>query len=261
MKTIVKKESGNMAGLLKKIRTAFLASAHRLVDLVIDLDSVEAVKQHVRDLEGAIGDLEDSAAISGGHRRTVGRDVETLGVRVEELDGNIDTLLRDSDDSNDHLALPLQARFDAMTAELETKRKELAVAEQTYGVISGAVSKLRAKHQQMVGQIRRLRAMESAAKAKEQAAEAMREAGEVAGGVAAISVDDVAKRIQARADVAEERLQRAMGDFTSTVDEDVALATASANMAERKARIAAQRKEAAEEAVAATAGAATTLRS
>jgi len=40
-----------MAGLFQKARIAALSAAHALMDKVVDLNSIGAVKQYVRDLE------------------------------------------------------------------------------------------------------------------------------------------------------------------------------------------------------------------
>lgn len=230
-----------MASLFKKIRTGVLAQAHKLADALIDLDSVEALKVHIRDLEEALEELQDAAAVETGNVRTLEQAIVGLEARARELDENISFLLGDEDETNDHLATPLQAKLDALTKDLGAKREELAIARQTAAQLNGAASNLKAKHAAMVERIRSLESLERAAEAKERAAEAVRSAGAAAGGADAVSVDDVEARLRRKANVADARFERAMGEFAGGVEKDVALAQAKAAIERRKAEIAARK--------------------
>ncbi|MEK7566941.1 MAG: PspA/IM30 family protein, partial [Patescibacteria group bacterium] len=67
-----------MAGIFKKFRDLGLASIHSLLDKAIDLNSVAVVKQHVRDLENALSELENGAAEAAGYVRTLNREAIEL---------------------------------------------------------------------------------------------------------------------------------------------------------------------------------------
>lgn len=226
-----------MASLFSKVRIAVLSKAHSLLDKVIDLDSTEAVKQHVRDLEQACDELNDAAASARGNVKTVTREHDTLKVQAVELDTNINFIISDGDDSNDHLALPLQARFDELQKRAVAKSEELVTARQTAQSLGEAASALEAKHVAMVERISQLESLEQSTKAKEEGAEALRAAGRIVAGSDAVSVDDVAARLQRRADVADERFAKALGGFSGGVENDVVHAQAAARLAERKARL------------------------
>ncbi len=228
-----------MASLFQKARIAVLSNAHSLIDKVIDLNSVEAVKQYVRDLEESLNDLRESAAVAAGNVTTVKRDVDALSARRDELDRNIDFILTDADTTNDHLAEAMQVRLNAIDAELVSKREELTAAEQTASALADAASKLGAKHADMVSQLRQLKSLEQATKAKAKAADAMQSAGAAMSHGADASVDDVTARLHAEGDVQDARLGQALEGFEDGVDHDVALAQASADLAARKARLAA----------------------
>lgn len=245
-----------MASLFRKIRTGVLAQAHKLADALIDLDSVEALKVHIRDLEEALEELQDAAAAESGNVRTLEQAITALDARAKELDENISFLLGDEDETNDHLATPLQAKLDVLTRDLTAKREELTVARQTASQLNEAASNLKAKHASMVERIRSLESLERAAKAKERAAEAVRSAGAAAGGADAISVDDVEARLRRKANVADARFQRAMGEFAGGVEQDVALAQAKAAIERRKAEIAARKAAAGQSQATPTAGSA-----
>jgi len=226
-----------MAGLFQKARIAALSAAHALLDKVVDLNSIGAVKQYVRDLEGALEDLEDASAAAAGHVRTVQRDADQIRNQIKELNQNIDFILSDNKPENDNLATPLEARLIGLEQRISTKDEEIAAGQKTAQALSEAVSTLRTRYQNMVQQIQRLEAMDMATKAKENAVEAMRQAGQIASAGGDVSIDAVADRIQRRADVADARFERAMGEMDDMANKDLVIAQAQARLEQRKARL------------------------
>ena len=168
-----------MAGLFEKARIAALSAAHALLDKVVDLNSIGAVKQYIRDLEGALEDLEDATAAASGHVKTVKRDAERLKSQIKELNQNIDFILSDNKPENDHLATPMEARLIGLEQRLSTKDEEITTGQKTAQALAEATSTLRTKHQNMLQQVQRLEAMDRAAKAKESAVSAIRQAGKI----------------------------------------------------------------------------------
>jgi len=227
-----------MASLFEKARIAALATAHKLMDKVVDLNSVEAVKQYVRDVENALEDLEDASATAAGHVRSVQRDAEQIRSQTKELNQNIDFILSDNKPENDHLATPLEARLIGLEQRLATKDEEITTGQKTAQALSEAVSTLRTRYQNMVQQIQRLEAMDRATKAKESAVQAIKQAGQIASAGSDVSIDAVADRIQRRADVADARFERALGEMSGQVEKDMVIAQAQARLEARKARLA-----------------------
>jgi phage shock protein A len=227
-----------MASLFQKARVAALSAAHNLMDKVVDLNSIGAVKQYVRDLENALDDLQDASATAAGHVRTVQRDVDQLKYQSKELNQNIDFILSDGKPENDHLAAPLEARLIGLEQLLSTKSEEIETGQKTAQALSEAVSTLQTRYQNMVQQVQRLEAMDKATRAKEKAVDAMRQAGQIASTGSDVSIDAVADRIQRRADVADARFERALGDMGGQVEKDVVIAQAQARLEARKARLA-----------------------
>jgi phage shock protein A len=227
-----------MTGLFQKARIAALSTAHSLLDKVIDLNSVGAVKQYVRDLENALDDLQDAAATEAGHVRTVQRDTVQLRSQMMELNQNIDFILTDNNPANDTLAKPLEARLIGLEQRSGSKKEELESAQKSSQALNEAVSALQTKYQSMVEQLQRLEAMDAAAKAKERAVEAMRGAGRMASAGASVSVDDITARIQKRSDVADAKFEQAMGEMSGQLEKDVVLAQAEARLEQRKAKLA-----------------------
>ena len=228
-----------MAGLLEKIRLVTLSAAHKLLDRAIDLNSTEAVRQYVRDLEDALSDLQDAAAVAHGHTRTVAREGERINAQATELNRNLDFILSDQDAENDRLALPLEARLAGIEQRIATNREEAETGERTARALDDAVAALKTKYEDMVGQLSRLEAVERSTKAKESAAKALKGVAGMTGEGAPVSVDDVSARLEARADVADARFERALDDMSGGVEKDLAMAQAAARLAARKARLAA----------------------
>jgi phage shock protein A len=227
-----------MAGLFQKARVAALSTAHALLDKIVDLNSVGAVKQYIRDMENALEDLEDAAATAAGHLRTVQRDLTQLQSQARELNQNIDFIISDNNPANDHLAKPLEARLIVLEQRIRSKDEEIKSGEKTAQALNEAVSTLQTRYHSMVEQLQRLEAMDRAAKAKESAVEAIRNAGRITAAGGTVSVDAIADRIQRRADVADAKFEQVMGEMSGQVEKDVVLAQAEARLEQRKARLA-----------------------
>ncbi|MEI6308838.1 MAG: PspA/IM30 family protein [bacterium] len=227
-----------MSGLFQKARIVALSMAHSLMDKAIDLNSIGAVKQYLRDLENALEDLEDASATATGHVRTVQRDAIQIGSQIKELNQNIDFILADSKPDNDYLATPLEARLIGLEQLMLTKEEEIAAGQKAAQAIAEAVSTLRTRYEGTSQQVQRLEAMEMATKAKESAVEAIRQAGQMASTGSNVSIDDVSDRIQRRADVVDARFEMAMGDLGGQLENDLTVAQAQARLEQRKARLA-----------------------
>jgi phage shock protein A len=227
-----------MAGLFQKARIAALAAAHSLMDKVVDLNSIGAVKQYVRDLENALDDLQDASAEAAGQVRTVQRESDQVRSQMKELNQNIDFILGDNKPENDYLAAPMEARLIGLEQRATGLELEIGTGQKTAQALGEAVSTLQVKYQNMVQQVQQLEALDKATKAKENAVEAIRQAGQIASTGGDVSIDAVADRIQRRADVADARFERVMGDMQGQVEKDVVMAQAQARLEQRKARLA-----------------------
>lgn len=227
-----------MASILGKTRIAALSLVHTLLDRVIDLNSVEAVKQHVRDLETSKDNLSDALAEARGQKVTVSRELTQLKVKQSRLDNQANSLLTDDDPSNDHKAKTLEAELLGVENLISVKEDEFSSVEKTVQALDETLSALKAKHTSMVQELSRLETLDKAAKAKEGAAQAMRQAAKLGSAASEVSVDNVAAKIQRRADVADQKLQSAMDSFSSATERDSTLASVEARLAERKKRLA-----------------------
>jgi len=229
-----------MASLLEKIRIGVLAAAHDLLDQVIDLNSAGAVRQYIRDLEGAKSKMEEATAEAGADVRGLKRGQTQLTARVNELNTNIDLVLSDADETNDHLATPLEARLIGLEADLASKNAEVEASELVYQQLTAATANVEVKLISMRSQLQRIDAMEREAAAKERAAETLNKVHDLTATGADATVDSVTERLQRRKDVADEKFGRAMEGVTTTLEKDITLSAANDRIAARKARIAAE---------------------
>lgn len=226
-----------MAGLLEKVRIGFLAQAHLLLDKLIDLNSPQAVRQYIRDLESSIESIENDAAEAAGHVTTTDREIHKLMGQIESYDHAIDAIITSNDPSANDKARELQVKLNGFKQQLEAKQAELSTARETADAIVHSLSALRSKHASMVQQLSTLESLDKAAKDKERAARALQQAAKISSLGSDISVDDLASRIQARADVADEKLKAALESVDDTMGKDVALTQADADLAARRARL------------------------
>ena len=114
-----------MAGLLEKVRIGFLAQAHSVLDKIIDLNSPQAVREYIRELERSIEGIENDAAEAAGHVTTTDREVHRLLGQIESYDHAIDAILSSVDQASTDKARELQVKLNGFKQQLEAKQTEL----------------------------------------------------------------------------------------------------------------------------------------
>ncbi len=222
-----------MATIGQKLRTITLDNLHTLLDRVIDLNSVGALKQYIRDLETAKEQITDEAVIAKGQVNALRAGVDNLILQIKTTDENINLILGDKDPSNDSVAETLEARLIGYEQKVAQKKEELANAEQDAGALWEAAERLTAKHIEMLGNLQRLESMERTTKAKDRATDALRQAAKAG----EMSVDNLQERIQERSVVADSRFERALGAMADKVDVTVVAAQAKERIEARKAKL------------------------
>lgn len=226
-----------MASIVSKLRTIVLSNIHGLLDATIDMNSVEAIRQHVRDLEAAKEQLADEATVAKAAVTSKEKEVSDLRVKMQTTNDNIELILSDADATNDHLAEPLEARLIGFEQALATKEQELIEAQALANDLAEAARKVGEKHREMFSQLGRLESLERSTRAKEKAAEAVNRAGKLAESADGASVDNVTSRLEQGATVADARLERALGSMSDSVDIGVVGAQAKQRIAARRAKL------------------------
>ena len=226
-----------MASIFQKLRTITLGNLHQLLDNVIDLNSVAACKQYVRDLEEAKDQIRDQAAAARGRLAQSQNACSVLEHQIAEDTENAELILNDGDDSNDGDAQKLMEGVVTKQELLETKQAQRDADKMASDGLAEASKKIIAKHAEMVNNVKRLEALEQQTKAQEQATAAMRQAGKLASSADGVSVDNVEQRLRDRAAASNEKFKDALSDVSGgSVQESVTAAKAKKLIAEMKAK-------------------------
>src|SRR4029077_6302633 len=196
-----------MTSFLNKLRVVTLGSGHYLLDRAVDLNSQSALRQYTRDLEDALDRMHAEAATQAGQVRTLGREKGDLEHKIEAATNSAAALLQ----TNQVAARVKATEAVRYKSQLESNTKALEVQRSTSQSLDAAVAQLEAKHSDMVARVRELERLDRDSKAKEQAANALQNAGTLIQGGVDVSVDDIESKMRARNDVASEKFDRAMG--------------------------------------------------
>lgn len=223
-----------VASLLEKARIIVLSNMHGLLDRVIDMNDIGAVRQYVRDVEDARDETREAKAVARGNRDTAVQEKNELEARMKELQGNIDFLITDGDDSNDAQALPLQTRLEGLKNQLKIKQEAVVTAEDLYSKLSDAEVAVSAKYESMKARLGELETLSKAAAAKNSAAKSLNQAAGILAEGTDGDIDDVAGKIRREANVSDARLDQAMVGIDGGVEKDINLIKAKQALEERK---------------------------
>lgn len=227
-----------MASLWQKFSTLFVSKAHGILDEKIEENAPDVLRQQIRTVEESVGKVDGATAAAKADLAIAKRDITALQAAIGKANRDADTLLTDTDPSNDHFASDLELKVMDYETDLQTKQDALAGMQSAADSLADVSVKLRAKQREMMSQLGRLTTLASSAKAKEQAASAIKEAG-VGASVDAVSVDNVTRKIERKAAVADEALKQALGSFQDSPAAAIAKSEADRRIADRRARLAA----------------------
>jgi len=229
--------------LFEKLRTFTLSNLHSLLDSAIDLNSVEAIKQHVRDLEDAHRSLLQALAGAKGNESALTTQITAVEARIADLTAKIELLLGDEDVTNDHFADPFGEQIGDCEGELDALREELTAAQAEVTALAKAEGQLKSRVGEMHTQLRKLSSLERTAEAKERAASAISSAAGALSSGADATVDSVTNRLRQRAGTADASFDQAVDglDGAGGAEAAVRKAQGAGRVAEIRARLAAQR--------------------
>jgi phage shock protein A len=201
--------------IFSKVRTIALSNIHTVLDATINLNSIGAVEQHVRDLEDARKDLEGTLAEARYDLRTRRSDLATGAAHAEKLTADIKLLLAQNDGAPSgeqrSAARQLAGQLAGLRETAAADEVAVAATVETEGKLREAVVRVNARETEMKQRVGTLRAQVSSTQAKQRAAGAL---DAVSSAVAAGgSIDGAADRIgreNARADAA---FDRAVGEL------------------------------------------------
>lgn len=224
-----------MAGILEKLRVVTLSNVHKLLDQVISWDDIGALKVYARDLEGAVQQMVEFDNTLLGAIATLKNQLKEDKKYAEQLQEDIDSLLKDDDKNNDHHALALQVQLNKVNASVDGNGEKLTQKEKDHNDAEKAISMLKAKHQEVVNKIKELAGAEEEAEAAERgtkAVEAMKTVFDEG-----VSVDNIGAKILQRRAKARAGFERAMGEASDAVANDVTIGEAEAALSRRREQL------------------------
>ncbi|OGZ07676.1 MAG: hypothetical protein A3C93_02115 [Candidatus Lloydbacteria bacterium RIFCSPHIGHO2_02_FULL_54_17] len=222
------------ATAFQKFRNLTLSTVHTVLDKAIDMNSIGALEQHVRDLTSARDTLDDQAAGFRNDVKMLPTAIAGLRHRHKEADDNINLFMSDDDESNNKYIPDLEAKLVSLEGQIAIKEGQLTDAQAQLAKFDEAVRKFSSVIAEKSGRIETLRAMEGATTAKEKAAKAL--AGISVGD--APNTDNVEARMQRKAAVADNRVEREMAAVTGALGTSSLDAEVAARIAKRKAALA-----------------------
>jgi len=212
-----------METIFSKIRTLTLSNIHSILDKAIDMNSIPAMEQHIRDLTAARKDLEGQLAEARYTLTTKTSLMNNHKAKIAELTENA-TLLANANNGNPTEAQMSSARQMASTIiQLnETLAEDEAAISDAKTMVTGledAVSKVTANETLYKSNINKLQSQANAAAAKTKAANAMEAAGNAvqAGG----NLDGISDKIGREAARADDAFNRALGNVPSSQPDEL----------------------------------------
>lgn len=199
--------------LFSKVRTIALSNLHTVLDRAINLNSVGAVEQHVRDLEAARQDLEGTLAEARYDLRTKRSNLSTHETHAEKLTADIRTLMGanggETSEQNKAAARQLAGQLATLRETIATDDSTCHDSAEVEMKLTQAVAAINAKETEMKQRVGTLRAQASSTQAKNRAANALESVGNAleAGG----SIDNVADKVGRENARADAKFDRALG--------------------------------------------------
>ncbi len=222
-----------MASLLDKVRTLVNANLHSLVDRALKSNSVAVLDEYIRQAEDNLDDLEDAAATVGGNVRTLERKHKQYAEKADELDRNIDLLLRKG---RDDLATAAQSKLNSTRRLAEDYRAQWEQQQQEYQTLLGAKRKLEARMQVIKQEREELAALLELAKSKEITAKAIQSLDDIVG-VGDADIARIGDSIRSRLDKASARSEMAASRLEDEVDAVLEQGEIDLQLEERKRRL------------------------
>lgn len=224
-----------MTSIFQKARILLLGNLHGLLDSAIDMNSVSALKQYVRDLETANNNLADETARAKADVENIKRRKNGLEAKIAEDTSKVDQLLSDNDPTNDKFAESIAMRITGNQKDLDALGAEMAESEENAGNLAEAQRKVAAKLSEMKGQLDQLERMARSTDAKNRAARAVETASASTAGVP--SVDNIGDRLRKDAAVANDRFARSLGGISDAADDAVERSAAREFLEKRAAQL------------------------
>ena len=222
-----------MASLLDKVQTLIAANLHSLVDEALKKNSLAVIDQYIRQVEDNLEDLEDAAATIGGEVKTLHRKFDEFAAKAEELDRNIDLMLKEG---KEELAVAAQSKLNSTTRLAETYKSQYDRQQAEYSKLLDAKLKLEAKLTTVKQEREEMQALLDLARSKELTTKTMQSLDNLMGS-GDQDVARMAESIRARLDKATARSEMQSQRLDEQMDDLLERHTLDTQLAERKKKL------------------------
>lgn len=220
--------------LFSKATLIVKASAHGVLDRIIDANSVEAHEQLIRDLEAAMQSESTETIKAQVEAQSMHTKIAAIQQQIDDFNAGIQANLNDGDPSNDHEAETMMNHV----IELEGERDELKASEQAanenYTLLNETLGKLKDRHAQMMKELRGLRSAVSQAKTDNKALEAVRAVNDLTTGVDSMHLGGALDKAKQESAVARQELKQAVGSIQDSPEALLQKSKAQARIAEMR---------------------------
>lgn len=222
-----------MASLLDKVQTLFSANLHSLVDEALKKNSLAVIDQYIRQVEDNLEDLEDATATIGGEVKTLKRKYDEFAAKAEELDRNIDLMLKQGKET---LAVAAQSKLNSTQTMAETYKGQYERQSMEYQKLLNAKLKLEAKLTTIKQEREEAQALLDLAKSKELTSKTMSSLDNLMGS-GDQDIARMAESIRARLDKATARSEMQSSRLDEQMDEVLERNQLDTQLAERKKKL------------------------
>ena len=222
-----------MASLLEKVQTLIAANLHSLVDEALKKNSLAVIDEYIRQVEHNLEDLEDAAATIGGEVKTLHRKYDEFASKAEELDRNIDLMLKEG---KEELAVAAQSKLNSTNRLTDTYKQQFERQQSEYQKLLDAKLKLEAKLTTVKQEREEMQALLDLARSKELTAKTMTSLDNLMGS-GDQDVARMAESIRARLDKASARSEMQSSRLDAQMDELLERHTLDTQLAERKKKL------------------------
>ncbi len=222
-----------MATILEKAQTLVSANLHSILDKALKANSLAVLDEYIRQVEHNLDDLEDSAATVGGQVKTLKRKMNEFEKKAQDLDAQIDVLLRRN---KDDLAIAAQRKLNNVQDMAQEYREQYERQQKEYKQLLDARLKLEAKLTEIRQEREQLQALLELAKAKEVTTKTLRSLDDLAG-VGDADIARIADGIRARLDKASAQAEIGASRLDDQMDQLLEVDEVQMQLEARKRRL------------------------
>ncbi|MEM7028365.1 MAG: PspA/IM30 family protein [Chloroflexota bacterium] len=222
-----------MPSLFSKVQTLISANLHSMVDKALKSNSVAVLDEYIRQAENNLEDLQDALITVRGQVKTLERKYKLFQAEADQLDNDIDRLLRAG---KEDLAMAAQVQYNSKADMAEQYREQYQGQKGEADKLGDARLKLEAKLTTIKQEREHLLALLELAKSKELAAKTIRSLDDLEG----IGDSDIARvgdAIRSRLDRADAEMETYSDRLDVRMDEVLETSRLDSQLLERRRRL------------------------